>query len=288
MRVATLMLCLIVGAACASSQDSFAQAIQKTVERDSLPVAANGGKFVEYYWKRPAGAARYPVIVLIHGHQDGRNTRGGKAFVDFGVLDSAVNHGYVGVSVSQPGYGHSAGPADFMGPASVAAVQTVIDHFRAQPFVKGDRVALEGVSRGAIVASLVAVNDSTIRAMVLISGEYDFASPIDATTPAGRRALQARDFVRPAIVAETDGSAAALRVRSALLQANRIRTPALLLNGQQDDRTDPAQAQALAERLTANGVAARSIVYPSLGHAIPYALRERDIRPFLEMYLRNP
>ena len=81
-------------------------------------------------------------------------------------------------------------------------------------------------------------------------------------------------------------SPAALRARSGLLQADRIRTPALLLNGAKDERTDPAQAQALAERLRRNGVDARAIVYPAAGHAIPYPLRERDIQPFLEKYLR--
>lgn len=284
MRVA-LFICVTALAACTPSEDTFGRPLHPVFEHDSLPMS--GGKFVEYYWKRPqdGGLVRHPVLVFLHGHQEGHNTPGGKAFADFGVLDTAVSHGYVGVSVSQPGYGHSSGPPDFMGPATVAAVQTVIAHFRAQPFVSGDRVALEGVSRGAIAASLIAVSDPTIRAMVLISGEYDFASPIDATTPAGRLALQRREFVRPAIMAETDGSDAALRARSALLQVDRIRTPALLFNGEDDDRTDPTQAQTLAERMRANGVEARSIVYPSVGHAIPYAEREREIEPFLAKLL---
>lgn len=287
MRSAVLLLCLLSATACSPSEDTFGRPLHPVYDHDSLPVAANGGKFVEYYWKRPRDSGvRHPVLVFLHGHQEGFNTPGGKAFVDFGMLDSAVHQGYVGVSVSQPGYGHSSGPPDFMGPATVAAIEAVIEHFRAQPFVRSDRVALEGVSRGAIAASLVAVTDTTIRAMVLISGEYDFATPIDVTTPAGRRAQNDRDFVQAAIKAETDGSVGALRIRSALLQVDRIRTPALLFNGQNDDRTDPAQAQALAARLEANGVEARSIVFPSAGHAIPYAEREREIRPFLERMLK--
>lgn len=288
MRVAASVLGTVaVLAACAPSQDTFGQPIQRDIEHDSLPVAENEGKFVEYYWKKPSGfPGRHPVLVFLHGHQEGRATPGGKAFVDFGVLDSAVSRGWVGVSISQPGYGHSAGPRDFMGPRTVAAVEAVINQLRTRSFVASDRIALEGVSRGAIVASLVAVRDTSIRAMVLISGEYDFASPIDGSTPAGRRAQEHRDFVRPAIAEETDGSPAALQARSALLQASRIRTPALVLNGQDDDRTDPAQAQALADGIRANGIEARAIAYPSTGHAIPYALRERDIRPFLDKYLR--
>ena len=139
MRFAFPLLCLaLIG--CEPSQDTFGRPLHPIFEYDSLSVAANAGKFVEYYWKRPADyGVRHPVIVFLHGHQDGRATPGGKAMVDFGVLDTAVNHGYVGVSVSQPGYGRSAGPADFMGPATVRAVQAVIDHFRAQPFVDAKR-----------------------------------------------------------------------------------------------------------------------------------------------------
>jgi len=261
-----------------------AQDSARAVIHDSLGVPA-GGQFVEYYWKAPAIGRPAPVIVFIHGHQDGSPTPGGKAFVDYGVLDSVTAQGYVAVSVSQPGYGHSAGPADFMGPRTVAAVRAVIDHFRAQPFVQRDRIGLEGVSRGAIVASLVAAADTGIRAMVLISGAYDFVTPLDSTTAAGRRNIARRAIVRDDIARETDGSQGALRTRSALLQAKKIRAATLLLNGQDDDRTDPAQARLLAQRITANGVYAHAITYPGLGHAIPYELREREIRPFFRKYL---
>lgn len=251
-----------------------------------LAAATNPAKRIEYFWVAPKGDGPWPVLLLIHGHQEGSGTPGGKAFVGFGVLDTAAARGYVGVAVSQPGYGRSDGPADFMGPETVAAVEQVIRHFRDQSFVRGDRIALEGVSRGAVVASLVASRDTTIRAMVLISGVYDFTSRLDSSTAAGRLNIARRNQVREDIARETDGTAASLRARSALSVVDRIRTPALILNGELDDRTDPEQARTLAALLQRNGVDARAVIYPEFGHAILYETREREIRPFLESRLR--
>ncbi|PYP62771.1 MAG: hypothetical protein DMD26_15590, partial [Gemmatimonadetes bacterium] len=194
--------------------------------------------------------------------------------------------GYVAIAVSQPGYGRSAGPPDFMGPVTVSAVEDVIQHFRAQPFVLADRIALEGVSRGAVVASLVAAQDSTIRAMVLISGAYDFEASPDSSTPVGRRNMARRAQIASDIAIETDGTAEALRARSALSVVSHIRTPALVLNGEKDDRTDPEQARALAAGILRNGIYARAVIYSEFGHAIPYATREREIEPFLRTWLK--
>lgn len=284
-------LCMSV-AACATALQSVRPAASHTLSgrhaphAEFLTAAANPSKRIEYYWVAPQGDGPWPVLLFIHGHQDGRNTPGGRAFVEFGVLDTAAANGYVGVAVSQPGYGQSDGPADFMGPETVGAVEQVIGHFRDQSFVRRDRIALEGVSRGAVVASLVASRDTTIRAMVLISGVYDFTSHLDSSTAVGRLNIARRNQVREDIARETNGTAASLRARSALSVADRIRTPALILNGALDDRTDPEQARTLATLLQRNGVPARAVIYEQFGHAIPYATREGTIRPFLEAYLR--
>ena len=175
-----------------------------------------------------------------------------------------------------------------MGSFTQRAVEQVIEHFRAQSFVRQDRVALEGISRGAIVAGLVATRDTRIRAMVLISGAYDLPA-LFGPNPGPRPAyLSSRmvDEIRSDIAHETDGSASALRDRSVLSSADRIRTPALIVNGAKDDRTDPEQARALARAIQANGVFARALIYPDYGHAIPYDVREREVRPFLDQYLR--
>jgi dipeptidyl aminopeptidase/acylaminoacyl peptidase len=245
-------------------------------------------KHVEIFWTQPKGTGPWPLVVFLHGHQDGSTTPGGKAFVDYGVLEDMATRGYVGVGVSQPGYGRSEGPPDFMGSFTQRAVEQVIAHFRAQSFVRQDRVALEGISRGAIVAGLVATRDTRIRAMVLIAGAYDLPAlfgPNPGPRPANVSSRMV-DELRSDIAQETDGSTGALRDRSVLSAADRIRTAALIVNGAKDDRTDPEQARALARAIQANGVFATALIYPDYGHAIPYDVREREVRPFLDEYLR--
>jgi len=253
---------------------------------DTLFVGQHSAGQVEYFWAKPGGPGPWPAIVFIHGHQDGVSTLGGKAFVDYGVMDSTAAHGFVAVAISQPGYGGSDGPPDFMGPKTVGAVEAVLRVFRAKSFVRRDRIALEGISRGAVVASLVAAQDPSIRAMVLISGVYDFVTPLDSSSAQGRVNIARRNKVRSDILSETDGTLGALRARSALAVVDRIRTPTLLFNGAQDDRTDPEQAQQLAERIRRNGAYARAFTYPEYGHAIPYDVRQKEIMPFFEKYLR--
>lgn len=286
MRARSALALICLATIMAPVRSGYGQSALHALHHETIAAEPDRSKKIEYYWMAPQGKGPWPAIVFIHGYQAGSETPGGKAFVDYGVLDSVTARGYVGISISQPGYGHSDGPPDFMGPRTVTAAEAVIGHFRAEPFVRPDRIGLEGVSRGAVVASLVAAQDTTIRAMVLISGAYDFVTPLDSSTAAGRLNIARRDIVRSDIATETDGTAGALRARSALSLVGHIRTPALILNGEQDDRTDPDQARMLAEGIRKNGVFARAVIYPEFGHAIPYAIREREVEPFFQTYLK--
>ena len=67
---------------------------------------------------------------------------------------------------------------------------------------------------------------------------------------------------------------------------SQIRTPALILNGEKDDRTDPDQARMLAEGIRKNGVVTRAVIYPEFGHAISYEMREREVEPFFQTHLK--
>ncbi len=61
--------------------------------------------------------------------------------------------------------------------------------------------------------------------------------------------------------------------------------PVLILNGAQDDRTDPEQARALADLVTRGGGKARAIIYPDAGHQIPIDVRNKDVDPFIDEVL---
>lgn len=254
------------------------------VTRVFLPHPDRPGARVELYVGPSPGAGRHPGIVYVHGHQSPL-LPGGRVYLDWRVLTWEAGRGRVAVAVSQPGYGASDGPPDYCGPYTQHAVAAAIRHLRARPDVDPARVAVEGVSRGAIVAAMVAAADPTLAAVVLVSGEYDLRSTyrrLDATR--GSNPLLAMMAVN--MRREAGTSDAAFRDRSALLTPMTIRSPTLILHGALDERLDPEHARRLAARLAAAGTEARLVVYPGAGHGIPLDDRMREIQPFLEAHLR--
>ena len=244
----------------------------------SIPHPDDPARKVEYFLEKPAGPGPWPAIILLHGHQDWPRA-GGKDFVTWGVLDDFANRGYLAVSISQPGYGNSTGPADFCGPLTQHAVTAVIARLRANGYVKANRLLIQGVSRGAMVAGLLASQDSGIAGVIMISGVYDLPEYVrEAKSPMQKSVVDA-------LITETGGSEQALRSRSVLYFAQNFKAPALILNGAKDDRTDPKQALRLAEAINTHGGHARTIVYPQYGHNIPVEVRNKDIGPFIEQIL---
>jgi dipeptidyl aminopeptidase/acylaminoacyl peptidase len=250
------------------------------VQALSIPHPDDPAKKVEYFLEKPKGDGPWPTIVLLHGHQEWPRA-GGKDFVKWGVLDEFAGRGYVAVAVSQPGYGGSTGPADFCGLFTQHAVAAVIAKLYADRYVKDNRILIQGVSRGALVAGMVAAHDPSIKGIVLISGLYDLSAY--ASHAKSAMAVSIVDSIK----AETGGTAEALKARSLLYYAQDIKAETLILNGARDDRTDPEQGRRLAEIINAHGGHARAIVYPEYGHQIPIEARSKDIDPFIERVLNR-
>ena len=62
----------------------------------------------------------------------------------------------------------------------------------------------------------------------------------------------------------------------------RIRAATLILNGAQDDRTDPDQAIRFAAAIEAAEGRARARIYPEFGHAIPVRARDAEVNRFID------
>lgn len=245
----------------------------------SIPHPDDASKQVEYFVEQPSGQGPWPTIVLLHGHQDGSRP-GGKDFVDWGVLKNMADRGYLAVAVSQPGYGNSSGPADFSGPFTQNSVSAVIAKLRADGLASPEKLVIQGISRGALTAGLVAAQDPSVSGLVLISGVYDLPAYITDSDAGMEKAS-----VIASIIAETGGAADALIARSLLRPDVDIKASLLILNGAKDDRTDPDQARALARQITRGGGDARAIIYPDFGHKIPIDVRNKDIDPFIDEVL---
>lgn len=252
----------------------------KPVSAEILDHPDKQGAKIEYFIRQPDGVGPWPTVIFLHGHQPFLNRPGGKAFVDWGVLDRFANKGYLAVSVSLPGFGGSSGPADFAGPFTQHAVEAVLAKLETEKQVTPNRVLIEGISLGAVTAALNASHNDHIAGLVLISGLYDLPTFLAHPKSAGAMSVKA------AAIAQTGGSDGALRSRSALFLASKIGANTLILNGGKDDRTDANQAALLAKAINASGGNARAHIYPQFGHAIPVQARDAEVDAFIEVTLK--
>jgi tetratricopeptide (TPR) repeat protein len=97
---------------------------------------------------------------------------------------SRAGLGFVVVSVSRPGYGAAAAPADFMGPATRRALPLALDSRAGGVGVDRTHLAIWGVSRGATAALLVRERATAVerycraRELGLASDELGFGAQV--------------------------------------------------------------------------------------------------------------
>ena len=235
----------------------------------------DASKKIEYYIKEPIGGGTHPAIIFIHGHQTGLKP-GGRDFVNWGVLDEFCNRGFVAIAVSQPGYGASDGPPDYCGSFTQNAVIAVIDKLVYAGVIKPNQIILQGISRGAIVAGLVAAKKQTIKGIILISGVFDFTQyQKDAKTN------DAKKSIVNSIEEEIGTSRNSLQERSVMNYAKSIKAATLILNGENDEKTVAGQARELASEINKQGGNASFVIFKNTGHNIPVHKRDKIIDAFI-------
>ena len=211
------------------------------------------GKNVEALTFLPTGNGPFPGLLLIPGHE--RTARdqilGGNAY---------ARAGFACVAVSQPGYGKSEGPADFVGPKTIKTLLAVYQKFQRESFVDAKRMGIYGYSRGGMAASLLAVSQlEGLRGVVLGAGVYDFKKAYDELTIEG---------IRENMKAETGLTPEAIKLRSSVLQMEKLNCPVLILHGEKDANVPVSQALLLRDRLTALKKTFEIKLYPDKDHGL--------------------
>lgn len=241
---AAFLASLLVSTLCPAWQQR-PDPVPQAIEKDGCTTASDvricrydfslDGRNVEAISFQPAGDGPFPGALLIPGYQ-----RTAKNLVPLGTQLAAA--GFAAVAVSQPGFGGSEGPADYVGPRTIAALRAGYEKLRKERWVDSSRMAIYGYSRGAIAASLLALELRDLKAAVFGAGAYDFQRLYnDAVLPG----------VRGNMKAETGMTPAAIRERSSILRMDQLKCPVLILHGEADQNVPVSQAILLRERLIA-------------------------------------
>jgi len=210
------------------------------------------GKNVEALSFEPLGAGPFPGLLLIPGH--GKTARD---WLSNGV--TFAKNGFAGLAVSQPGYGKSEGPPDYVGPKTIEVLRAGYERLKHERFVDASRMGIVGYSRGAMAASLLAVQLDDVKAVVLGAGVYDFKKQYDDTVFEG---------IRANMKAETGMTEEAIRQRSSVLQMEKLKCPVLILHGENDKNVPVAQAYLLRDRLLSLKKEFEIHIFPEREHGI--------------------
>ncbi len=178
--------------------------------------------------------------------------------------------GFVALVLTPPGVGRSKGPADFAGPASMAAAQAALDTLAARTG-GGAKLAAWGRGHGGTLALLLAAKTPGLAGVIAERATID--------PWASYRALAGPERSAFAVAAGRDS--AAWRARSPLANAASIRTPVLLLHGEQDAKAPASAAHALVAALQAAQVPVESKFYPAASDSLPATDVGRLARKFL-------
>lgn len=160
-RAAAAILILNAAPSAVSAQTNSPASIGEDVRFPSDPGAVLAGTLEK---PRGRGAGPFPVVVIISG--TGPWVRGGWVNIRARLLAGGV----ATLMYDKRGQGRSTGTFVDTIPAMERDVASAVAFLRTRSDVDGRRIALMGVSQGAVAAPLVAARDPGVAAVVMLVG----------------------------------------------------------------------------------------------------------------------
>jgi dipeptidyl aminopeptidase/acylaminoacyl peptidase len=270
---------------------------------EEVTVAGPAGRLAGTLTLPASGQAPFPAVVTLTGsgahHRDGNRTAEDRYHPFRQIADTLAGCGIATLRLDDRGVGGSEGDANAATAEDTAAdTRAALGFLRARGDIDPRRLALVGHSYGGEIAPMVAVEDPSLGALVLMAGpartfrdtmRYQNRYRIEndpAIPPAGREAALAEAMRQQDVnvKASTEAWRRSIQDRDPLPTARRLRMPVLILQGTTDRAVSPEDA-ALLERAIREGGNARVEVrlFPGVNHHFqrdPIGAREGyDKRP---------
>jgi dienelactone hydrolase len=263
------------------------------------PAARLAGTLTTPAARRPP----FPAVVTLTGsgahYRDGNRTPDHPYRPFRQIADRLARCGIAALRVDDRGAGGSEGSADAATAEDTAAdARAALSFLRHRPEIDGRRLVLIGHSYGGEIAPMVAAEEPTVAAVVLLAGpahtfretmryqngyriENDPAIAPESRSAALEDAMRQQDAN---VKASTEAWRRSIQDRDPLPTARRLRMPVLILQGT-TDRAVPPEDAAVLERAIREGGNARVTrrLFPGVNHHF-----QRDAIGAREGYDRLP
>jgi dipeptidyl aminopeptidase/acylaminoacyl peptidase len=235
---------------------------------------------VLYYPIGYEAGKKYPTVLIVY-----------EQFFDdvFNSFNSILTAN--GYAVLQPSVEFETGfPGEAWLKGATAAVNKVIEMGVADP----DRLALQGTSYGGYATNLLITQTNRFKAAVNISGKVDMVSFYTDSPRLGVRNIHAPEKSQDRLGATLWQQPQKYIQHSAIMFADRIKTPLLIVNGEQDHNVPARQGMEMYYALRRLNKEVEWVSYINGGHGMPTSTIEevrdytRRIVEWYDAHLKKP
>ncbi|MEP7338981.1 MAG: prolyl oligopeptidase family serine peptidase [Acidobacteriota bacterium] len=232
-----------------------AKRLAKTELISYLDVDGTRSYGVVYYPVDYESGKKYPTVFNIY-----------EQFFDDtfqGTINVLTNNGY---AVVQPSVNLEQG---FPGEAWVKGVTAAANKLIEMGVADPERLGVQGTSYGGYATNLLITQTNRFKAAINISGKVNMVSFYTDSPRLGIRNIHAPEKSQDRIGATLWQQPQKYIAHSAIMFADRIKTPLLLMTGEQDHNVPPRQAMEMYYALRRLGKEVAWVSYTNGGHGMP-------------------
>ncbi len=241
---------------------------------------SDGLEVVGFILKPKDEDQKFPVMI----YNRGGNREFGK--IDVSTLEYLFylsSNGYVVLDSQYRGNDGGQGKEEFGG-SDINDVLNLIPLAESIYFMDADRIVMLGFSRGGLMTYQAISKTNKIKAACVVGGVTDLIQIYN------EREQDMKDVLIELIGGTPTEKEDEYKMRSAYYWPEKLNTPVLILQGEEDWRVSKTQAEKLANKLDELGKPYELVIYPKGGHGLKEQAGDRNRRIFewFEKYIPTP